>query len=205
MFLGKTKDTWKKELGDLFFFCLWITGIAAIMATLVYGTSFATGRGLRDSFDKIAKIYAISGIVLCLLSVLFTIRRRYGSLLELGRLPGTKWASYLAAGCAVFAILLSPMLSTSYTLLAVIFLSQAVSRLLIVEDGIWVYYNLLKWQDIESYEWQNDSTLVLKSHPKRRFLILPVASQHVLPIPAGQREAVSQLLEQYLCKQTTPG
>lgn len=83
-------------------------------------------------------------------------------------------------------------------------LRRSLSRLLVSEYGFWFHGSLLKWQDIESYEWKENSTVILKSHLKRYFLGVPVENELVLPIPLGQREAVSQLLEQYACKQTTP-
>jgi len=202
MFLGKTKDTWKKELVDLFFACLWITVSVASLAVLMYGVSIATGQRLQDTLETSGKIFIVIVSGLSVWRFLLHRKNRRVVLLDLRRLiPFSVWQPITVAGFAIVATgapHLAPYLGCSVVMLLVTW-SQ---RLLILEDGIWVYSSLLKWQDIQSYEWQEKAALILKLQPKRRFLGFLVADQRTVFIPAGQREAVSQLLEQYVVRQT---
>ena len=204
MFLGKTKDTWKKELFDLFFACLCITVLVASAAILTYGISMATGQRLRDAFETLGKIGLVILAGHSAWRFLLNRMKRRVKLLDLGRFfPTRGWYLIWLASLAIVGIgnpQLAPFLGCAF----VSFSAFWFERLLFVEDGIGIYGSFLKWQDIESYEWRNDSTLVLKSQPKSRLLGFPYENKHALSIPAGQREAVSQLLEQYACKQTTP-
>lgn len=200
MFLGKTKDTWKKELVQLFFFCLYV----AAFATLVYGISIATGKGLQDVFQTACKILFVAFVGRAVWKFFLYRMARRVILLDLGRFRPFPARDLIAvAGLAMMAIP-APVIATPFLAVAFVAYVQVwCERLLFVKDGIWFYGSILKWQDIESYEWKEDSTLILKSHLKRYFLGVPVENELVLPIPLGQRETVSQLLEQYLCKQTT--
>jgi hypothetical protein len=64
----------------------------------------------------------------------------------------------------------------------------ATGRLQIRENGIWQYWSLLRWGRIDSCEWAEDSTLLVKA---RGFLALP---QGALPVPPEHRQAVAELL-----------
>lgn len=70
---------------------------------------------------------------------------------------------------------LSPLLD----LLSTSFLAfLAFGRLQIRESGIWSYWGLTQWRDIEAYRWKDKSTLVLEhegwfSLPKSGFVVPP--------------------------------
>lgn len=110
MFLGKTKDTWKKELIQLLFFCFWATCLVAVITILTFGVSFATGKGLREAYDIIAKIAGLAAIAYNLILLLLDMRRRCASLLDMGRSPHTKGVSYFVMFYVFLAIVTIPTL-----------------------------------------------------------------------------------------------
>ena len=61
-------------------------------------------------------------------------------------------------------------------------------RLQICERGIWQYACLLKWEKLQSYEWEGDT---LNIQVKAKFLFL---GKGVLPVPPEQKTAVDDLL-----------
>jgi hypothetical protein len=72
---------------------------------------------------------------------------------------------------------------------------MAFGRLQILENGIWQYVGLLKWDRIESYDWQGEQkrTLMLKTRTK-----LPFLGRGALPVPLEHRDAVDELLRKYV-------
>lgn len=75
---------------------------------------------------------------------------------------------------------------------AALWFINAYGRLQILENGIWQYAGLLKWDRIESYEWQGEEnrTLILKTNTK-----LPFWGKGALPVPLEHRDAVDDLLQ----------
>jgi hypothetical protein len=77
-----------------------------------------------------------------------------------------------------------------------------VGRLEIREQGIILSGHLLRWGNIESYEWTSQvvgwgkpTPVVLKVHVRRLLKALPPAR---IPVPPERREAVDAVLSRYL-------
>ena len=73
-------------------------------------------------------------------------------------------------------------------LFAAFWLVMATGRLQIRQNGIWQYWSLLRWGKIGSWQWAEDSTLLVNT---RGFSIL---SKGALPVPPERRQAVTELL-----------
>ena len=71
----------------------------------------------------------------------------------------------------------------------------ASGRLLICENGLFLYWELLRWNKIKSYRWEgtNDATLILQA--KGRFAPLRLAAT---PVAIEQKEAVEALLQKHV-------
>ena len=69
---------------------------------------------------------------------------------------------------------------------------MAFGRLQIREHGIWQYCSLLKWQMIQSYQWEGetDSTLMLQAKTR-----LPFLGRGALPVPIEHKDAVDELIK----------
>ena len=76
-------------------------------------------------------------------------------------------------------------------LFATFWLVMATGRLQIRENGIWQYWSLLRWGGIDSYEWAEDATLLLKAKGVLALL------QGALPVPPEHRQAVADLLAKH--------
>ena len=75
-------------------------------------------------------------------------------------------------------------------------LVMVYGRLQILENGIWQYCALIKWNRIESYEWQGEENrkLKLKTNPKLPFWW----GKGAFPVPMEHQEAVDELLQKYI-------
>jgi hypothetical protein len=82
---------------------------------------------------------------------------------------------------------------------AAFWLVAATGRLQIRENGIWQYWNLLRWRRIDSCQWAEDSTLLVKA---RGFWAL---SRGALPFPHEHRQAVAELLASHCSVKPSAG
>ena len=73
-----------------------------------------------------------------------------------------------------------------------------LSRIQIRENGIWVYYNLISWDKIRSYEWipAQGKTQALKYYMKRKRLLF--FGLGIIPVPLEKKDQAQQLLDRYL-------
>ncbi len=74
----------------------------------------------------------------------------------------------------------------------VYWLIMATGRLQIREGGIWQYWALLRWEKIESLQWSEDSTLLVKAKSR-----LPFLGRGALPVPPEQKQAINELLQKH--------
>jgi hypothetical protein len=81
---------------------------------------------------------------------------------------------------------------------AVYWLIMATGRLQIRENGIWVYWALLRWDKIGSYYWASDSTLMVRAKGRLSSLL-----QGALPVPPEHKQAVDEFLVEHCPDQTT--
>lgn len=194
MFLGKTRDVWKRELVELFWFTIAIT----VTVFLLYWYSAKTGISIQDALQSIGSIFVLSYIAYNVLLSLLNLWRRQKCLLDLGGLPRNVVMPTIIL--IAFGIIMLPLYKAGVFCVYVILLCrrQIFSRLLVVNNGICVYGNLLKWQDIESYSWKDDASPHLNLRTKWQFLGKPFRNEIVVEIPADRREAVLELLEEYI-------
>jgi hypothetical protein len=196
-----TGVAWQRGIKNAVICLIGVLGIIGIMA---FGVSALTGRTFRDSAVIAFGIFWI-GIFVAFVSTFLIGRRKRGEvLLDCGHHPtralfllnaaifaflglGGGFASNTLDSLGIASALFGITFSAYWVLLA-------CGRLQIVENGIWQYWSLLKWQKLQSYEWQGNSrpTLMLQTKTK-----LPFLGRGALPIPAEHKEAFSKLLEQY--------
>jgi hypothetical protein len=72
---------------------------------------------------------------------------------------------------------------------AVFMVFMATGRLQLRENGIWVYWSLLRWGKIDSYHWAADSTLMVRAKGGLSSLL-----QGAIPVPPEYEQAVDELL-----------
>lgn len=169
--------------------------------------------------QEYAIAFTVIGFVLIFFSLVFGSLSRLIGILDRGEIlldcgPDPKCGRYLFVAIvngAVFLMFLSNPDAIEYLGLAaiapglifVISMINMMGTLKITENGIWRYSSLLRWENIESYEWLEgaESTLTLRTKTD-----LLSSGNVVLAFPAEQKEAVSKLLAQYLPqKETSPG
>jgi hypothetical protein len=196
MFLGKTRDVWKRELVELFWFTIAIT----VTVFLLYWYSAKTGISIQDALQSIGSIFVLSYIAYNVLLSLLNLWRRQKCLLDLGGLPSLVGTPFIISVAILLSFYWWNKLSVGWVFIIVLCLRQLLSRLLVVDDGICFYGHLLKWQNIESYSWEGDATPKLKLRTKRQFLG-GFQNEIVIDVPNDRREAASILLEQYVSKQ----
>jgi hypothetical protein len=68
---------------------------------------------------------------------------------------------------------------------------MAGGRLQVRENGIWQYWGLLRWSKIESYQWANDGTWLVKV---KGFAVL---RRGALLVPPEYKDAFDQLLQKH--------
>jgi hypothetical protein len=70
-------------------------------------------------------------------------------------------------------------------LFAAFYLLMAFGRLQVVENGVWCYTGLMRWEKIASYHWSNDSTLSFRTTGPMKFL-----NRGAIPVPGEHRDAI---------------
>jgi len=83
-----------------------------------------------------------------------------------------------------------------YWVLAIYFLALGLSRLEFRENGICFMLTFLKWQRVNSYNWEQSKPNTLTIRFKPRFSLVPGFLS--MPIPTKHREAVNQILDERL-------
>jgi len=92
--------------------------------------------------------------------------------------------------------LLNPILIALWlTAFALYWFIMAFGRLQILENGIWQYAELLRWDRIEAYDWQGDQNRTLMVRTKTK---MPFFGRGALPVPLEHRNAVDDLLRKYV-------
>jgi hypothetical protein len=199
MFLGKTKETWKEELIDCFWFLLIIACIAAAWVGLTYGVAFVSGQVPSDAFQLIGTVLCLSFTAYNLLWFVLNHWKRHDCLLDLGNRASFRGARYWLAFCIIFMILTWPTpLGVGYLLHTSLCLRFCYSDRFIAKDGIRDRGRLVEWRKIESYAWERAAIPTLKLRTKPQFLGRQRRNDTLLEIPAAHCVAASEILEQYL-------
>ncbi len=196
-----TGIAWQRGIKNAVICLIGVLGVIGIMAI---GVSALTGRTFQDSAAIAFGIFWI-GIFVAFVSTFLIGRGKRGEvLLDCGHHP-TRALFLLNAAIFAFLGLGGGFASNTFDSLGIAsalfgvtfsayWVLMSLGRLQVVENGIWRYWSLLKWQKLHSYEWQGNSrpTLMLQTKTK-----LPFLGRGALPIPAEHKEAFSKLLEQY--------
>jgi hypothetical protein len=179
-------------------------GVLGVIGVLTFGISATTGRTLRDSGAMAFAVFWVAIFTAFVSTFLIGRRKRGAILLDCGHHP-TRALFLLNAAIFGFLGLGGGFASNTFDSVgiasalfgitfSVYFVFMSFGRLQIVENGIWQYWSLLKWQKLESYEWQGQSTATLMLQAKTK---LPFFGRGALPVPAEHKAAVTKLLEQY--------
>ena len=179
-------------------------GVFSVIGTLMFGISAITGRTLRDSGAIAFAIFWVAVFAAFVSSFLIGRGKRGAILLDCGHHP-TRVLFLFNAAIFAFLGLTGGFASNTFDThgtasalfgitFSVYWVLMSFGRLQIVESGIWQYWGLLKWQKLESYEWQGDGTPTLMLQTKTRLSFL---GRGALSVPAEHKEAVSILLEKY--------
>jgi len=134
---------------------------------------------------------------------IYKLRDRGGVLLDFGPDAGRKMflvvglfcllVGFLSAALAVMASshtdINNVVLPAIQVALAVQFLVRATGRVQVTEKGLWQSANLLPWDQIGSYRWVNDSTLVAVKG------VGPISFK--IPVPIEHKKAVDDLLTRH--------
>lgn len=78
---------------------------------------------------------------------------------------------------------------------AALCLAISFGRLQLAENGLWMYWSLVRWDRIASYDQQGDSSLVLRF--RGGSLGVPFARKGLVQVPAGLRDRFAAGLERH--------
>jgi len=179
-------------------------GVFGVNGILTFGIAAMTGRTLRDSRAIAFAIFWVAIFAAFVSTFLIGRAKRGAILLDCGHHPTRALFLFNAALFAFLGLgggfashtfdtfgIASALFGITFSVYWVL---VSLGRLQIVENGIWQYWSLLRWQKLQSYEWKEDAnpTLMLQT-----VTTLPFLGRGALPVPAEHKEAVSKLLEQY--------
>ncbi len=185
-------------------------GLFGVIGILTFGISALTGRPIQD-VDTI--VFAIFGVVIFavfVLTLLIGREKRGAILLDCGHHPARALFRFNAVAFAFLGLgggfaanaFGTPGITTALFAItySVYWVLMSFGRLQIVENGIWQYWSLLKWQKLESYEWRGGANATLMLQAKMK---LPFLGRGALPVSAEHKEAVSELLEKYTAQKNS--
>jgi hypothetical protein len=75
--------------------------------------------------------------------------------------------------------------------IAVLLGTSALARLQIRENGLWIFFDAIKWNKIQSYRWEGDRNSTLVVQAQSRF---PSHRKATIPVPDEHKDAVDELL-----------
>jgi hypothetical protein len=195
-----TGTAWSRGLQNAFVCSMGIIlvlGVSTVCLMFLFGQSF--------SFSLlISYIVLMAAILLAFIGGWFYGRLHRGPILhDCGAHP-TRWlffvnaAFFLFMGWSTGADTFTENFNIYRTGVAVFFavfslywLVMASGRLLVCENGLWLYWSLMPWHKIGSYEWKNDTLLV---QSKVRLTLLKGA----IPVSPADQPAVDELLQQHV-------
>ncbi|GAC1318950.1 MAG: hypothetical protein NVSMB14_16320 [Isosphaeraceae bacterium] len=174
-----------------------LTVILPTVALITTGVWRWTGKSFLEAFLLVS---FTTSIVSFLLFLVFWLRDRLEAgelLLDCGSHPFRKIfvfnaLIFLVVGLTTWRSSIPYLWIAFGVSIALSNLLMAGSRLQCRTEGVWIYWGLLRWKKIRSYEWVANSTLLVKSSGffARRFISAVV-------IPPDHREAFKLLLKQY--------
>lgn len=170
-----------------------------------YAIFRSTGMTFHDSLKISALCVCILGFFYFLFYWIFQYRSRGILVIDCGRNKKQSFYFFTCGLCLTLGMILKSDFSfvnfigventiLVFPLLFCLFL--ATGRLQVLENGIWAYIALVRWKEIESYSWGEDSELILNT--KWRWLGKSGASRSVCILCCDLRAAVDVVLQQYV-------
>jgi hypothetical protein len=174
-------------------------GVFAVITEVV---CLVTGRSVLDAVS--IAFVAFSGLVLVLFAGTWLVGLNIGGrvLLDCGPRPtrglsllcaalfmagGAMIAFRAASKSGAFAVT-APLFLNSFS---IYYLIMASNSFQVREKGLWGYWGLVRWSEIASFRWADDSTLVLTGTRPLSFL------RSVLPVPREYHQEVERLMLHY--------
>ena len=170
-----------------------------------YAITRSTGMTFNDSLKISALLCAYFGFFYFLFYWIFQYRSRGILVIDCGRNKKQSVCFFTCGLCLILGMILKSdfsfvnLIGVENTILVFPFLFclfLATGRLQVLENGIWAYIALVRWKEIESYSWGEDSELILNT--KWRWLGKSGASRSVCIISCDLRAAVDVVLQQYV-------
>jgi len=162
--------------------------------------SLVTGRAFVESGGIAIAIFWVGCSVASVVVWLHGLRRRGRLLLDCGAHPTRRSFLIMAALFFVgsvmgFLFFFDHRFGQWGTLFALLFaaywLFMAAGSLRIYEQGVWVYWGLMRWKRVERYTWADDGTLIVKTSGPLSFL-----SRAAIPVPAERIDEFERLLSE---------
>ena len=181
-----------------------ICGIGVLVCglTLAVGISCVSGKPLSESIGLAFMLF--SAVTAVLFFGIWIYHRQVAGQVELdcGTHPARKLffiSAVLLMGFSLTSFgsrwqILSPIFGASCS---IFYLFLATGRLQMREAGIWCYWELLRWDKIESYTWAADNTLLFTT--KR---VLPLLNQGALSVAPELKAAVEESLRKHFPSST---
>lgn len=181
---------------------------AAICALILLGswlvlrwlTTVITGWSLAVSGETAFLLLLAAALLAAVFGAVRGRRQRGPLLLDCGPHP-TRWLFLLNA--CVFAalgvigsvpIIQNRVVSAGLGLVfSTYWIMMSSGRLSVHESGIWMWWNLIRWERIREYSWKNGRTLVFRSRGR-----LARFGQGAIPIPVELVDEFDQLLKKYV-------
>ncbi len=162
----------------------WI--VVSGILSLVLGQEFGVASWYAFVALSVGPVIALIG------SRIRSIRNRGPMLRDCGPFP-LWWQYAVFASVLIFLLLLSVFKSsnTSYFYIGIMIpvsVAMALGRLQVCESGLNVYGDLLRWEDIRSYRWADDNTILISTQTWLPFV------KRAIPIPPRDKAAVIKYL-----------
>jgi hypothetical protein len=170
-----------------------------------YAITRSTGMAFHDSLKISGLLSAYFGFFYFLFYWIFQYCSRGILVIDCGRNKKQSVYLFTCGFCLILGMILKSdfsfvnFIGVENTILVfpILFcLFLATRRLQVLENGIWAYIALVRWKEIESYSWGDDSELILNT--KWRWLGISGASRSVYLISCDLRAAVDVVLQQYV-------
>jgi hypothetical protein len=175
----------------------------AVLGMLTFAISSILQQTARNSFVIAFAAYMIVTFSWLIFSWLYGKFSVGSILIDCGPHPCRSIFLFFAVLFLLMSLSEGPGASERYNLIkfplgymfTVYWIFLACGRLQIGENGIWQYWNLLKWHRLQSYQWHGKTNCTLILQAKTRF---PLFGNGALPVPSEHRKAIDDIIKKHL-------